>query len=169
MRTQELAAATCATLLVALAAPWAHASGDDWGLNGTFRAQSNGNWAQTNDSYRGEQTVLSTWTINSTCTNPTDCTGHISSDQGWSASISQISGLWNIKRTITGWVPCPDGTKADGQQNYRFYPVNAATAQQDPSQSNIFAGIDETKGPSGACGINKPLVVSMPFKLTRIS
>lgn len=138
-------------------------------LNGTFRAQSNGDWAQKNEMFRDENTVIATWTISTTCANPTDCTGEVTSDQGWSAPINKISGLWNIKRTVPAWEPCPDGTAADGLQHYRFYPVSTQTGQADYTQSDIFAGIDETKGPSGACGINKPLVISLPFKLTRIS
>ena len=50
-------------LLLALGAPTAAASGDDWGLNGTYAATSIGNWAQTNDVYRDEATVRSKWTI----------------------------------------------------------------------------------------------------------
>jgi len=31
--------------------------------------------------------------------------------------------------------------------------------------SMIFAGVDKTSGDSGACGINKALVITMPFRL----
>ena len=36
---------------------------EDVALNGTFRATSIGDWAQTNDQYHGEPTVIQTWTI----------------------------------------------------------------------------------------------------------
>ena len=56
-----------ATLFVALVglaiAPAATASGEGWGLNGTYAAVSNGDLAQTNDVFRNEATVHSTWTI----------------------------------------------------------------------------------------------------------
>lgn len=163
----KCAAAVAVTLVSQSAPPGAHAYGEKWALNGTFRAQSHGEWAQTNETYMDEQTVVSIWTISTACTGPTDCTGLVSSDRGWTAPIYQQSGLWNIKRSITGWERCPDGTAADGLQNYRFYPVNAVTGQQDFTQSNLFTGLDETKGISGACGTNKPLVITMPFQLER--
>jgi hypothetical protein len=93
---------------------------------------------------------------------------HISSDQGWSASTYKKSGLWYVKRALPGWEPCPDGTAADGLQMFRFYPVSSATGAVDRSQSNLFAGIDETTGVSGGCGINTQLVITIPFRLTRI-
>lgn len=37
-------------------APTAAASGDEWGLNGTYQATSNGDWAKTNDIYHNEAT-----------------------------------------------------------------------------------------------------------------
>jgi hypothetical protein len=152
------------------AASPAHASGDDWGINGVFKALSNGLWAQTNDRYRDETVVLSTWTISATtCTNPTDCVGNMHSDQGWSAPICERSGLWYVKHTVPHWEPCPDGTAADGLQTFMFYPATPNDGTVDASQSDLFAGSDQTQGPSGAFGTNKPLVVSIPFRLTRIS
>ena len=84
-------AAINATVFVALLglaiAPAATASGEGWGLNGTYAAVSNGDLAQTNDVFRNEATVHSTWTINTTCTTPVDCTGRVVSDAGWSAEV----------------------------------------------------------------------------------
>jgi hypothetical protein len=34
--------------------------------------------------------------------------------------------------------------------------------------STIFAGIDRTSGESGACGINKALVITIPFRLEKV-
>jgi hypothetical protein len=146
----------------------ARATEQDWGLNGTFRAESNGVWAQTNQSYRDESSVSQIWTISTTCNNPTDCVGEVTSDQGWTAEITQTSGLWHVERTLPAWEHCQDGTAADGLQHYKFFPISAVTQQVDASQSDLFAGQDETKGTSGACGVNKPLVISMPFRMTRI-
>jgi hypothetical protein len=138
-------------------------------LNGTFRALSNGDLAKSNDMFYDQPTVIATWTITSTCSNPTDCTGTITSDQGWSEPIYKMSGLWNVKHVVKNWAPCPDGSAPDALQHFRFYAVNAHTGQGDNSQNDLFAGLDDTTGPSGACGVNKPLLISMPFALSRIS
>ncbi|WP_319432185.1 hypothetical protein [Mycobacterium sp. RTGN5] len=147
-----------------------HANGSPAGaLNGTFRAQSNGDWAQTNDQYRNETTVVATWTITTTCADGL-CSGEVHSDQGWTAPINnQAAGEWHVKRTVADWETCPDGTTVAGNQLYRFYPVAGITGLVDDTQSDVFAGRDITQGPGGGCGINKPLVISVPFKLTRIS
>jgi hypothetical protein len=146
-----------------------HANGVPAGaLNGTFRAQSNGDWATSNDQYRDETTVIATWTIITTCTDGR-CAGEVRSDQGWAAPINQTADGWNVKHAVAEWERCPDGTTVAGNQLYRFYPVAGATGLVDDTQSDLFAGRDITQGPSGGCGINKPLVISMPFKLTRIS
>lgn len=162
MRTARAALAVTAMLTVM---PPALASGEEWGLNGAFRAQSNGQWALTNDSYHDEKSVIAHWTITTTCSDSRNCTGTMSSDQGWSAPIYQKSGMWYVTHVVPRWEPCDDGSAADGLQMFRFY---AATPD---GKSNIhvkdfFIGEDKTTGPSGACGHNKPLVVDMPFKLT---
>jgi hypothetical protein len=69
---------------------------------------------------------------------------------------------------VAEWETCPDGTTVAGNQLYRFYPVAGTTGLVDDTQSDLFAGQNITQGPGGACGINKPLVISMPFKLNRI-
>ena len=61
-------------LVLASGVPTAGASGAEWGLNGTYVATSNGQWAQTNDIYRDEASVRSTWTISTTCSTPVECT-----------------------------------------------------------------------------------------------
>jgi hypothetical protein len=87
------------------------------------------------------------------------------SDQGWSAPIYQKSGVWYVKRAIPGWEPCPDGTAADGLQMFRFYPADPLTGEGRPLGSDTFLGEDNTRSASGSCGINKQLVIYMPFKL----
>lgn len=69
-------------LACGVAVPTAAATGDDWGLNGTYAAVSNGDWAKTNDIYHNEATVRSTWTVSTTCSTPLECTGRVTSDQG---------------------------------------------------------------------------------------
>jgi hypothetical protein len=159
-----------AALIVAVAAagavPRAAASGDDWGLNGTYAATSIGYMAQTNDVYRGEATVRSTWTINTTCTTPVDCTGRVTSDQGWSADVNIHGSEYVVKHEIPNWEPCPDGTSRAGHQIYRFWPVNENGRVS--VGSTTFAGIDRTKGDSGACGINTTLEITMPLRLEKV-
>ena len=155
-----------AAMIAAVGIPAAaNASEDDWGLNGTFTATSNGDWAKTNEQFRNEASVRQTWTISTTCVNPADCVGQVSSDQGWTAPIYSKAGLWYLKRSIPGWEPCPDGTVADGLQMFRFFAGDPLTGQALPSGSNTYLGEDITKSASGSCGINKPLVVNMPFKM----
>jgi hypothetical protein len=160
---------TASTVIVAAAvlAPAAEASGDEWGLNGTYAAVSNGDWAQTNDVYRNETTVRSTWTIHTTCTTPVDCTGHVSSDAGWNADVNYAGSEYVVKRDIPKWEPCPNGSARAGHQIYRFYPVNEKGWVS--VGSSTFAGIDRTSGDSGACGINKALVITIPFRLDKVS
>jgi hypothetical protein len=154
-------------LTLASGVPTAAASGDEWGLNGTYIATSNGQWAQTNDIYRDEASVRSTWTISTTCSTPVECTGRVSSDLGWSADVSIHGSEYVVKRDIPNWEPCPDGAARTGHQIYRFYPVGEkGWVSYD---STVLAGFDKTTGDSGACGINKALVITMPFRLEKVS
>jgi hypothetical protein len=154
-------------LTLAGGVPTAAASGDQWGLNGTYAATSNGQWAQTNDIYRDEASVRSTWTIGMTCSTPVECTGRVASDLGWSADVSIHGSEYVVKRDIPNWEPCPDGAARTGHQIYRFYPVDERGWVE--WGSTVLAGIDKTSGDSGACGINKALVITMPFRLEKIS
>ena len=147
--------------LVALSHPVpAHA--DDLGvaLNGTYTAVSDGQWAKTNYRYHDEATVTSTWTIASTCQTYQDCTGRIVSDAGWSADLVYASGRWRARRHIDNWQPCADGTTAPGDQSFEFW-----RPRTDADTSHLI-GWDRTTGPSGACGINKWLNITMPLTLT---
>jgi hypothetical protein len=136
----------------------AHADDNhDIAINGVYRVTSEGQYAKTNDAFHDEVTVTSTWTVESTCTTYEDCTGEVSSDQGWRADIRYLSGLWRVVHTVEDWERCPDGTTALGRQSYQF-----SRHQHDPS---TFSGWDDTLGPSGACGVNKWLDITMPLTL----
>jgi hypothetical protein len=154
-----------ATLVFVATPPTAAAQPDDGSLNGRYIATSNGDWAQTNDQFRNESSVRSIWMISSTCVDPTDCTGTMTSDLGWTADIDKKSGMWFVRHPIPGWQRCPDGTAADGLQLFRFYAGDPLTGQPSPSGTNTYLGDDITSSPSGACGINKQLVIDMPFKM----
>jgi hypothetical protein len=140
---------------------------DDWALNGTYLVVSNGQWAKTNEVYRDEAVVTSTWSITSTCTTLSECSGQVTSDQGWTAPVFTKSGEWHVERTIKNWEPCPDGTASDGHQLFRFYPVDDR-GQLAIRGSRVLGGFDETVSASGSCGINMPVVISMPVKLTQV-
>ena len=160
-----MAAAVAATLVTA---PRAEAAFCDPPLNSTFTAESDGVWAKTNDVFHDETPVTDTWTVNSTCTADfPNCAGQVISSQGWNAPmICESGGMWYVRRHLDNWEQCSDGTDVPGEQLFYFSPQLSGS----PSFSavTIFTGVDRTVGPSGGCGINKPLVVEMPFKLTRI-
>jgi hypothetical protein len=162
------ATAVAVTVIVGLDTPSsARASEDGLALNGSYIATSNGDWAKTNESYQDEATVRSTWTITSACADPYDCTGQVTSDQGWTAPIRKTADAWVLNRDVPNWERCTDGTAFPGQQKYRFWPVDATGSEAIGSPT--LAGEDGTIGPSGACGINKWLVIRMPFRLDKVA
>ncbi|GFG74511.1 hypothetical protein [Mycobacterium botniense] len=152
----------CATLAAAAMVPGfgslSAASPDSIALNGMYRATSDGQWAKTNYAYHNEATVTSVWTISSACTDPMDCSGRVTSDQGWSAPLRLVGGnMWFVTHDVENWEQCGDGMPpAPGHQTFKF------------SADENLSGWDYTVGPSGACGANKWLVVEMPFKLVKI-
>ncbi|ASW89174.1 hypothetical protein A5626_14210 [Mycobacterium marseillense] len=166
---------TTATLVAATAfgglstAPTARAiTKEDVAINGTFRATSIGDYAQTNDQYKGEPTVYQTWTISSTCDSTLECHGQVTSDQGWTAPLYMTDGeMWKVRREVPNWEHCEDGTTFTGVQTYFFFPVNDNGGWQ--LGSRVFSGKDKTVGPSGACGQNQWLDVAMPLRLDQLS
>lgn len=142
-------------------APVAYADPDDGvALNGTFTAFSDGAWAKTDDSFHDERAVTQTWTVESTCSTYQDCTGRVTSDQGWSADLVYLSGRWKAVRPVPDWERCDDGSTFTGQQTFTFWK-----GYPDPA----LIGWDTTLGPSGACGKNKQLNIQMPFRLTPLN
>jgi hypothetical protein len=143
-----------------------HASTYGIELNGTYRVTSNGELAKTNDVFIDEQTVVQTWTVSSTCQSPMDCTGQVTSDQGWTAPLRFWNTRWIAERQVPSWEPCPDGTAAPGTQQFVFWGVDQ-DGMNAPKNTNLLAGWDHTTGPSGACGISKPLAIKLPLLLER--
>ncbi|GAB7070498.1 hypothetical protein H7J06_24995 [Mycobacterium hodleri] len=167
MRVSSVLAAICLSAGAVVAADLpASASPADWGLNGTYVATSNGEWAKVNDVFRDQTSTRSTWTITSTCSYPGECTGTVTSDWGWTAPIYQKSSVWYLKRTIDGWQPCPDGSSASGLQVYRFFASAPDGSTAEPGSSTLM-GDDQTTGISGSCGSSKVVFISMPFKLVK--
>lgn len=136
-------------------------------LNGDYLATSNGDFAKTNDVRRDQVTVRQVWTITSSCVDSSQCTGDVTSSQGWSAPLTYDGAWWMIDRPVLEWLPCPDGSKALGEQRFRFWGVSP-TGQRDEYNTELLAGSDTTNGPSGACGRNQPVVIAMPLRLQRI-
>jgi hypothetical protein len=139
--------------------PTAHAA-DEVAINGTFTAFSDGQWAQTNLSYHDEASVTQRWVISSTCATFQDCTGTVTSDQGWTGDLKYSSGLWRARHTVDNWEQCIDGTGNPGEQTFTFWPRNPP--------DGTYAGMDQTIGPSGACGYNRWLNIRMPLTLTPV-
>lgn len=169
------AAALPAVVLVAAAAvaalgaaPQASAGYCDPLLNGSFTAVSDGTWAKTNQVFRDEVTVESTWTISTSCSAESpDCAGQVISSQGWSAPIRcESAGLWFVRRHLEQWQPCQDGTVAPADQMLYFSPDLSGSPSFEAVKT--FSGWDRTKGVSGGCGRNQPLVIEMPFQLSRM-
>lgn len=145
----------------------AAADNPGWGLNGTYTATSNGEWARKNEVFYEQASRRSTWTITSQCSYPGECTGAVRSDDGWTAPIYQTSNVWYVKHPVENWIPCPDGGAAPGLQTFRFKAMTPEGAYADPT-SAILTGEDTTTGPSGACGASKAVYINMPFKLVKI-
>ncbi len=163
---REIAIGAASTVIAALvvASP---AAANTWSLNGTYTATSNGEWAKSNDILHKQASVRAVWTIDSQCSYPTECTGTVTSNQGWTAPIYQTGGEWYVKHVVPRWIPCADGSTADGLQVFRFKAMTADGSTTDPS-SNTLVGEDATTGPSGACGRSLAIFITMPFKLVRI-
>ncbi|STZ73397.1 putative secreted protein [Mycolicibacterium fortuitum] len=158
-------AATSLTILTAAptmsiaTATVAQALSCDRPINGTFTATSDGQWAKTREVFHDEATVVTTWTVSSTCDDVMHCAGNIHSQQGWNSDLRCQSGHWYTTHRIQDWQPCPDGSTTPGDQSFRFWRVS-----DDPE---TFKGYDRTIGPSGGCGVNLWLTVEMPLTITK--
>lgn len=173
MRLIETLAA--GTLLAAIAfsaldksSPAQATTEDDIAINGKYRATSIGNWAKINDQYNGEPTVTAIWTIRSACSTFQECSGTVTSDQGWTAPLYMHDGdLWYVKHDVPDWERCADGTAYTGRQTFTFYPVEGSSGELKVG-SPILTGLDKTIGPSGACGQNKWLDIELPLRLDKV-
>lgn len=133
---------------------------DGVAIEGAYVVVSDGLMARTNERFKDEATVTARWNVTSNCTDYQSCTGRVESDQGWTADLTYISNVWYVRRTLPNWEPCPDGSAAPGEQTYYFW--------RDPNNAAELIGWDHTIGPSGACGINKSLVIKLPLRLTPV-
>lgn len=136
-------------------------------LSGNYRVTSNGDWAKTNEVFIDEATVVSVWTLSSTCENAQVCTGQVSSDQGWTAPLEFRGTRWIVDRYHENWQTCPDGTTSPGRQRYQFQGTDG-NGQSIKDATNLLSGYDRTIGVGGACGRNQPTVIQLPLTLERL-
>ena len=132
-----------------------------------FLATSNGDWATTNDVYRDEATVRSTWTISMTCTNVVTCAGRVTSDAGWSADIVTTNGEYDrASAIIPNWEPC-----VDGRTRHRASAVPLLSRRRERVHRSGFSrrspGSTRRRGRAAACSLNDKLEIDMPFRLER--
>lgn len=158
----------------------ASAQAADYGiaLNGTYREVSNGEWAQSSEGpygaggarvYRDQPTKVEIWTASSDCVSPIECHGEVRSDAGWTGQLKFNGQFWFVDRDIENWAPCPDGTAAPGHQTFGLFGYDPLTTETRPEFRDLIVGQETTQAPSGACGLNKPLVIQMPVRLERTS
>lgn len=100
---------------------------------------------------------------------PLECTGRVTSDLGRSADVGLHRSEYVVKRDIPNWEACPNGAARTGHQICRFYPVDEKAWVATDSTLKVLAGVDQTSGDSGSCGINKALVISLPSRLDKVS
>jgi|EndMetStandDraft_2_1072991.scaffolds.fasta_scaffold38581_2 hypothetical protein len=130
-------------------------------INGVYTAVSDGQWAKTREIYRLGVTVQSKWTIESSCQDFMLCTGNVVTDQGWSSPLECKAGSWTVLREHPEWQRCPDGSTTPGEQRFSFFV--------DRTDRTRYRGSDRTVAPSGGCGVNLPMTVELPFRLTPVA
>jgi hypothetical protein len=171
MGAKQIVGSVVATTSVALGAvgtaPLAHAAAPD--LNGPYQSISNGQFARSNDVFKDERTVMETWEFATTCKSPIECIGEVKSSGGWTAPVTYDGDVWNIKRAIPNWEPCPDGTFAPGAQQFFFWSYDPVTNERHDTSVSLLVGRNLTQSVSGSCGMNKPLQIELPLRLNKLS
>ncbi|MDT5288201.1 MAG: hypothetical protein QOF88_3090, partial [Mycobacterium sp.] len=57
---------------------------------------------------------------------------------------------------------------ATGHQQFIFWGTNPLNSMVEATSTTLMTGWDETTTDSGSCGVNRPLVIRLPLKLTKI-
>jgi len=175
MRAVHFAAATAVFAVTAslATAPAVHAQyGTD--LNGVYQVMSDGEWATKGAAPGGapvfydQQTVNETWTIETSCISPIECSGTVKSSLGWTGT-ARLDDFWYIDHVVENWLPCPDGTFAPGHQKFILLGIDPTTNLRETKNMDFLFGRNQTKSPSGACGRNQPLVIEMPVKVVKLA
>jgi hypothetical protein len=171
MRGVVVAAGVAAFALVGSLGTPTPAQASNYGveLNGTYRVMSDGEWARGDrDVLYDQQTVVETWTVTSDCVSPIECAGTVVSDRGWTGT-ARLDDFWYVDHVIPNWVPCPNGTFAPGHQKFILWGIDPTTNERLTKNMSFLAGRNQTKSPSGACGVNAPVVIEMPVKMQKLS
>ena len=67
-----------------------------------------------------------------------------------------------VDHDIPHWAPCPDGSVRLGHQMFLLWGIDPASEERVTKDHQLMAGRDITRTASGACGVNKPLVIELP-------
>jgi hypothetical protein len=143
-------------------------------ISGVYQVMSDGEWAQRDAAPGGapvfidQATTTERWTIHTTCATPIECNGTVVSSLGWTGT-ARLDDHWFVDHEIPNWLPCPDGTFAPAHQKFILWGVDPATNERQYTDITFFAGRNQTKTPSGACGRNQPLQIEMPVKVVKLS
>ena len=168
VRVLSSIAGTALTVVGSLGlAPVSAASNFGPELNGVYTMVSNGDFAKTNEVFIDEQTVVQTVTVSSSCVSPIECVGEMRSDRGWTAT-GRLDDFWIFDHDIPNWVPCPDGSSAPGRQKFIMSGFNPQKNMRSMLITDFLMGRDITKSASGACGVNKPVVIELPVTMRKI-
>jgi hypothetical protein len=167
----DVAAGAAAIALIGSVGATAPAQASNYGveLNGTYRVMSDGEWARGDrDVLYDQQTVIETWTVTTDCVSPIECAGTVVSDRGWTGT-ARLDDFWYVDHDIPNWVPCSNGTFAPGHQKFILWGIDPTTNERMTKNMSFLAGRNQTKSPSGACGVNAPVVIEMPVRMEKLS
>lgn len=146
------------------------AQADDWGvdISGTWSVYSDGEWARTNQVLIDERSVLETWTVDTTCVSPIECSGTVTSSLGWTGT-ARLDDFWFVEHDVPNWMPCPNGTFATGHQKFMLWGMDTVNERRVTRDVTTFGGRNITSSLSGACGVNNPKVIELPVRMERLS
>ena len=75
--------------------------------------------------------------------SPLECTGTVTSDEGWTRPINCVKVYWILNRDIPSWAPCPDGTFASGHQKFTVGGSTPPLNERNLKITTFFAGRDD--------------------------
>jgi hypothetical protein len=83
----------------------------------------------------------------------------------------ETTAMLRIRRQArhSQWEPWPQTRRPNRPPDLPVLSRRRRGCVATDSTSKMLAGVDQTAGDSGACGINKALVSSLPFPLDQVS
>lgn len=91
----------------------------------------------------------------------------MTSDRGWSADVGLHGSEYVVKRDIPNWEPCPNGPP--GRDTNRFYPVDERAGWQPIPLRRRWLAWTRRPETAARAASTKALVVSLPFRLDKVS